>query len=500
MNAEEQFANLKFSIECSEMVLTRADRSLQIRGPGEIWQDEEGTVQFKIFADQAGYRGLQDYMSRPGIIGQLIPEEDYFTLEARDYCLPRWSAPRVLPVPRGGLDQGIACGYIYDLGQIKNQPANREFDHVTLRFRGKIEFPCNQGTQTIVRIGGVDRHTSSSLNAAFVDFDDYSLEVRHEQEHTFVFLQLPAGQLIQSTPSRIHETLQFVLGQELALMVTETTAGGQQVTRLTSPARGKGKVPPPLQFDGLDDGGHVWRLFTDYFRHVHRDARPAWHPISRHIGSVIESTAASLEARVLALAVAVEGLAGDCFPGIAPASPTLLAELDAVQAAIRTVTLEDQSRSRIKGSLDSMRRPRNSDVLRAFIANNHLPSGLYDSWTRLRNASAHGRGTGGRDTETTLRIQNEVLSLLYSLVFAAINYTGRRTDYSLPGWPTRAWPTRPPAVPPLPPSQASAPVAVAPQVAPPEIALPVAEPSASSATTKAPTSLERHEPSKPANT
>lgn len=311
---------------------------------------------------------------------------------------------------------------------------------------------------------------------------------------------MPAGQLTSATPSRIHEALQFVLGQQLALMVVETSVAGQHVTRLTSPARGHGRMSPPLQFQRMD-GGQVWRMFTNYFRHIHPNAELGWHPISRHVGSAIESTAASLEARVLALAVAVEGLAGDCFPGLAPVNPSFLAELDAVQTALQGVMLTDQSRGRISGSINAMRSARNSDVLRAFLTNNQLPNSLFESWRRLRNTSAHGGGAGGREMETILRLKSEVLSLLYSLVFAAINYTGHRTDYSLPGWPTLAWPIpQPSAAPPAPAPAAPAPVAGPPQVPPPAVAPPIPSPPASTVTTQAPTDPAPLEPPNPAST
>jgi hypothetical protein len=452
MSAKEDFAEGKFKIECSQMVLTRAGGDpVVVRGPGEIWQDQEGTLQYKMFADQAGYHALQAYKSQPRVVGQLIPDEDYFTLEAQEYSLPRWTADRVLPSCRGGLVDGFAYGYLHELVHTEPYPRDAESDFVRLRFRGKLEFPCNQGTETVIRVGGREHHTSSTLNAAFIEDGELRFDVLHEHEHTAVSLQLTAGELTPATPDRIRESLQFILGQQLALMVVEIGAEGQHLTRLTSPSRGEGKMLPPLQFHVVDEGGHVWRMFTNYFRHVYANAEPGWHPIYRHIGSAIESTAASLQARVLALAVAVEGLAGDCFPGLAPVSPDFLRELDAVQTAVQSVALIEQSRSRISGSLNAMRSPRNSDVLRAFIANNRLPNGLYDSWSRLRHPSAHGRGAGGRDIETTLRLQSEVLSLLYSLVFAAINYTGPRTDYSLAGWPTRSWPIPPaPAVAPQP--------------------------------------------------
>lgn len=443
MDAKKEFADLKFKAECNDMVLTRVGNpQLVIRGPGEIWQDTNGVLQFKIFATQQAYQTLRAYMGRPGVIGQIIPDEDFFTLRAQEHILPRWTAARILPSSRGGPIDGLAHGFINELVHTEEAPTNPEADFVSVRFKGKWDFPCNEGTETIIRVAGQERQTSSSLNVALIAEGDYRFEVRQEGEHTILSLQLPHGELTPATPSRLHEALQFVLGRQLSVMVIETTAGGQQTTRLISPPtdRGEGRMNPPLEFCGFDEGGHIWRMFVLYFRHVHSNPEPGWHPISRHVGSAIESTAASLEAEILALAVAVEGLVGACFPTLAPVSPDFLAELDAVNTALATVQMTNQTKKRVSGTIDQMRKPRNSDLLRVFVANNRLPNGLIKSWSSLRNSSAHGGGDGGREVERTSRLRSEVLSLLYSIVFAAINYTGPRTEYSLPGWPTRAWP------------------------------------------------------------
>jgi len=446
------------------MVLTNVGNpQFAIRGPGELWQDKDGVLQFKIFAAPQAYQALRAYMGRPGVIEQIIPDGDFFTLQAQEHILPRWTAERILPLTRGGPFEGLAHGYINELVRAENAPANPESDFVSVRFRGKWDFPCNEGTETIIRIAGQERQTSNLLNVAVVTDGEYRFEVRQESEHTTVTLQRPAGGLTTATPSRIHEALQFVLGRQLSVMVIETSSGAQRITRLTSPSmnRGEGRIHPPLAFLRFDEGGHIWRMFVDYFRHVHANAEPSWHPISRHVGSAIESTAASLDAEVLALAVAVEGLVGECFPNLAPVSAEFLTELDMVETALAAVQLTDQTRKRVKGTIGQMRMPRNSDLVRAFVANNRLPNGLIKSWSSLRNTSAHGGGDGGREIERTLRLRSEVLSLLYSIVFAAINYTGPRTDYSLPGWPTRAWPI------PQPPTAAPAPASGPPRAAAP---------------------------------
>jgi len=445
MSAKEDFADLKFRIECNRMVLTQTGGAgLVVRGPGEVWQDQEGVLQYKIFANQAGYQGLQGYLNLPGVVGQLIPDEDFFNLEAQEYNMSQWSAGRIIPSIRGGWQDGLAYGRLQELVRTEPRPTNPEQGFVLLALMGKLEFPCNQATETEIRVGEWFRHGGLCMNAAFFEDGEYKFAMLHESEHTVASLQLPAGQLTSATPSRIHEALQFVLGEQVTVMVTETNAGGQHVTRLTSPSRGHGRMSPPLRFRPVADGGHVWQIFTRYFRHIHSNAETGWHPISRHVGSTIESTAASLDTAVLALAVAVEGLAGECFPDLAPVNPAFLTELASVQTALRAIELSEATRNRVEGSLNAMRRARNSDVLRAFLEAQRLPTGLYDSWSRLRHTSAHGGGVGGRDIETILRLRSEVLSRLYSIVFAAISYTGPRTDYSLPGWSTRPWPIPPP--------------------------------------------------------
>ncbi len=485
MDAKKEFADGKFKTECCRMVLTNVGNpQFIIAGPGEIWQDEEGVLQYKIFVNRDAYRALHDYMGRPSVIGQVIPDGDFFNLHSEGHDSNIWNAVRILPSQRGGLFEGLAYGYINELTQTRDSPANAQIAYVEVRFRGKLDFPCNHGTQTILRVGGRDRQSSSSLNVAFAEDGSYRFETRHESNHTVVSLQLPAGEFTAATASRIREALQFILGKQLAVMVIESSSGGQQVTRFTAPSadRGHGDMSPPLQFHVIDEGGHVWRMFCNYFRRVHSDATPGWHPISCHIGRAIESTAASLDTEILALGVAVEGLVGECFPNLAPVSPAFLLELDAVQAVLHGVALTEQSRGRIAGSINAMRSPRNSDVLRAFLVATRLPNELFESWRRLRNASAHGGGAGGRDIETILRLRSEVLSLLYSISLAAINYTGPRTDYSVHGWPTRAWPIPLPHAAAPAPGPAPAPVAVTPQVPPPAVAPPVPNPPAPAAT------------------
>ena len=426
------------------MVLTNVgNNAVSVSGPGEIWQDEDGVLQFKIFIGMKACQDMRNQMLQPRTIGQLIPDGDYFTLKAQEYTsATRWGAQRVMPNSRSGLSGALAYGHLQEMMHFETIPKTG-FDFVLLRLKGKIPFPGNQAIQTVIRIGGEDRRFSNDYNAAFIDDNDHKFEVLHEGEHTVVSLQLPAGGLNDTTPSRVHEALQFVLGRQLAVVGIETGSAGGSTKRLISPIAGNGKVAPPLMFDSskhLDQGEHIWRLFVTYFCYIQKNTADNLHPISRHISSILESMAGSLDVGILALAVAVEGIVADCFQSLGQVNKDFLMELDAVRGALNGLKLTPASKKRLEGSIMGMRRPRNSDLVKAFLHAHHLPDGLYESWSRLRNTSAHGGGLGNRDIETVLKLRNEVLCLLYSLVFAAINYTGKHSDYSLSGWPTVMWP------------------------------------------------------------
>lgn len=111
MNDRRTLANLRFKLECGEITLTNdGETSLVIKGPGQLWQELDGQVSFKIFTNSKGYRDLLSHYRQPGVTGELVSDAAYFSLEAREFDGPSWHAPRVLPNVRGGFSEGLAWG------------------------------------------------------------------------------------------------------------------------------------------------------------------------------------------------------------------------------------------------------------------------------------------------------------------------------------------------------------------------------------------------------
>lgn len=436
------FADREFRIECNDMVLFReGDDPLVLRGPGEIWQDDDGQIQFKIFLPQVDYEALSAHLGRKRVAGKLLGDDDYFEFQAEELSGTIWFSDSVFPSTRGGLSGGLAKGTLQKLVSERELPSSTSKGSVRMRFDGKLRFPANQGSAVVKTVGEREVSRNMATDSARAESGDFSFNVRIEGKHTVVSASIPAAMNPELAEFRIRESLQFVLGREIDPLAVETYFGAINATKLLSAkfSKTKGRIQPPVRFQMVDWDDHFWNLFLSYFNYVSVDEREGWHPVSEHIGSTIQSSAASLGSEILALSVAVEGISGIvCAAGLP--EKTLLEDLANVAEALKDVKINETTRNRISGALSGMKKPRNSDMLRAFVEESKIPFARFESWKRLRHAAAHGASLHGRAIEDVLVLRSEVTMLLYSLVFHAIGYSGPRIDYSVEGWPEADWP------------------------------------------------------------
>jgi hypothetical protein len=439
MNDAIDFADGKFRIECHDMLLTRAGGPpLEVRGSGEIWQDEKARLQFKIFADSAAFNACRGHIYHLREPGRLIPDSDYFNLEAEELSGGIWRAERIFPSTRGGGMNGVVHGDVPQLQKTTTIPGfSRTGETIKVRFRGKIQFPCNNGTETVTHVGGAQVRSTSSLDAGIIEDGPARFVTRIESDHTSVDVRFSEAGLHEKTAYRIHESLQFVLGKELTIMAVETKRGIEETIQLVSPW--------PLQYNH-SNADAVWVMFRDYFRYVHADSSHTWHPISDHIGRVIESGATSLDTEILALGVGTEGLAGQCFLHLVPIHADFLTDLLKIENSLADLEVDEGSRGRVAGAIGAMRSPRNSDAIYAFVEQHHLPCVLFTSWKKIRNNSAHGNTIPGTQLSKLMQRRSYVYCLLYSMALSAIGYHGPHTRYDIFRWPAQDWP--PPGPPP----------------------------------------------------
>lgn len=75
---QTRLCTLNFKLECSYIVLTSAGAPLALHEPREIWQNDNGVLQYKVFADQERICGVQPFVfaSTPIDTTHAQPRED----------------------------------------------------------------------------------------------------------------------------------------------------------------------------------------------------------------------------------------------------------------------------------------------------------------------------------------------------------------------------------------------------------------------------------------
>ncbi|BAZ68716.1 hypothetical protein NIES4106_34820 [Fischerella sp. NIES-4106] len=81
-----------------------------------------------------------------------------------------------------------------------------------------------------------------------------------------------------------------------------------------------------------------------------------------------------------------------------------------------------------------MKSVRAKDRLRNLIDKGLLDKKLVDAWNKVRNKTAHGYVLEPEKFVENQKLSNQVTVLFNHLVFLAIGYLGKYTDYSEDGW------------------------------------------------------------------
>ncbi|MCK4795386.1 MAG: hypothetical protein KAV87_67275 [Desulfobacteraceae bacterium] len=308
-----------------------------------------------------------------------------------------------------------------------------------IRFPGNIEIPCNTVTESKTYVGDKIRQRSGKLNAARFSACNYEIEIRNEED----WLTLGVSSGLQKLPDflelRVGEALQFVLARSLSWSMLEIYEGNKDITSIRPLPIGesKSRAQPAIGYKRIDETGCVWKLYEKYLQHILSYSKPYWHPLSGFIHSVIEAMSGSLEAQALTLGVAVEGILRTEFADLALPGEEFENEIDKAKKLINESSLENSVKKRGIGAFDAMLQPRAEDRLKELVKKGLIEKELVEAWRKIRHRSAHADIMNSIDTREFLKLYDRVNVLFNQLIFLAIGYTGKYTDYSTYGWPLK---------------------------------------------------------------
>lgn len=435
----------RFTIDCTQLTLTPQsdDTSKKIHeGSGFIGQSQDGSFSLKIYCN--GDISPMDVFSRLNLpLGEIINEQHYYRLSAKDIKGRQWEAKSILPDIHAGPHP---AGYIvnarirelsYSSGDLYDEVDGY---YAGIYFPGDITIPCNTITKVEKIVDGEQRSYSGNLNISKFNACGIDFEIEKEADWLMLRALSNTKSIDDAAVVRFAESLQFVLAKSLSWSIVELFHRRTKKVKVRSCKRNvdQSRIQPPIQFQSVDPSNNVWSLFSKYLGHViNYNNNVLWHPIFRWIHAVIESGCSSIDTESLILSVAVEGLLNEEFNKLEFRSTELEAQIEKVRCIILQSDLEQTFKDRLLGSFGGMLKPRAKDLLHILKDRDLINALLLKEYGKLRDSSAHGEVADSSKFQVHLDRCAAVLVLFYHLIFLAIGYTGPYTDYSTHGFPVK---------------------------------------------------------------
>ncbi len=390
-----------------------------------------------VYDPMAAFRRINDFTS-----GVMLPDSNYYRLEARDVAGNVWTCPAV-DLRREERPDAVILTLSCD--RIRTEEASTVArPYAYLVFLDALDFPTNMVRTTTVERGGtlqsrdISRQDSQGVVASFQVSYDERKSVPGEKYSEF-FAWAPEG--ITAPPlfqDRMLEAIRFCTATMATPVMSETVADKVKVIELAkSRALNNGLVHPPLSASEHGIDGDFYKLFESYFNYACANADGKdFAPLSSKLGGLFTLKGVWLDTIVLLLGVAVEGvLSEDVFKTIGQPKKGLLEDIKKLIDTVKQAPVEQSLVTRVVNAVGNMKTNSAADKLHALIEVGALEEEDRKAWKRLRNASAHG--TFEVDPEGMQRLFDDVFRLttiIYKLVFLRIGYCGKYSNRAARGW------------------------------------------------------------------
>lgn len=446
MEDRNDFAGLllskKWDVPCVQMkvVQNAASEPATFFGKGHLYQDTDGTILFRLFPTEFANHNCLKFWPDKLVPGKLFPDNSYYSLEATDWYGRRWKWHRILPhIPSSFCNEKpevLVEGRLDEIRFDEDRSFRDNRNYLTMHFFVDAKVPAISVTETFTHFDGALRFSASALDHAQLNTDFGEFVVRTESGKLIVECESDKP-FPDHFPLRVSESLSFILARRLYWNVLDVCADGKRQVKLRGQ---KGSDPksasPPMADNHPNSPRWLWAMFTDYLNFVSKYTEPKFHPCTRHLFSIYQAYQGTLEAKTLALSVAVEGLVKDLYPQKGQEKAQIkkvvrqLRQHCEAWEGFRDEDIKRQLGDRLSGILGQLTTQRPKDTLFQLM-NEKLVEKLHiDAWAKLRNLAAHGEYLGSLTTQEIVDLIHVVEVLVYRLILKAIRYEGLFTDYA----------------------------------------------------------------------
>jgi hypothetical protein len=443
----DAFRRGAFDLDCKRMVLTRhKNNGERFEGQGYIRQSPDGALIFKTYVVQHNAEPHSDLTAGFGVkAGRLHSDEMFYDLDATGLDGTRWTATRIQTARHWyASDMSVLInGKIQSVIAHLDAPQPRHY--LRLHFFEEYDVPLHYMSET-------ERHGNRFLVRDRAEFEvcELKFEVRKREGTGETIVEVTSESAFPVAINlRIQEALQYITAKPASWRARVESEDKELRLELASPWRESIRTqfwPPinPISTHFLKRG---WGLFGKYLAYVVKDTEGTyWNPVAYHLHNVCEATANSVDARAVAVSVAVEAVAGLISVGDdkAKADQVALFQERMRELLAKQTDFADLAR-RMKGLINAMGNKRPQDTLYALADTGHVEKDYVEAWTYLRNRHLHPtlkdlKKPELEDYQKLVDHIHRVEVLLRQLTFYLIGYEGPFTDYGVEGFPTKQYP------------------------------------------------------------
>jgi len=378
-------------------------------------------------------------------VGQIIPEHVFYRLTATDLSGREWTSTHLYPIINTVQGGSLCTGELREIVQENSLQVPIKHEHLYLEIHDKIEIPCNTWSATMKTVAGQELN-SSSLNVLRFDASGYEITIQKESDALQIRTLAKGARLEEYFEVRIIEALQFVVARPVfwSVMQKWTSEGWKICIRPSRPNELQPRIGTPLS-NTPDSAESFCRMFENYLQYILTgNTGEKMHPISAQMHAICRASTGSIEAQALTLSVAIESILKYVHDSKYELSQEKRNWIEKAKSYFASWEGPNDLSERITGLLSMLHTSSASIRLRELVELKVIADSQEQAWRKIRHKFAHGEALGSLSRQEFLDLTNTELVLFYQLVFYAIGYRGKYTDYSLPGWPTKEYsaPTR----------------------------------------------------------
>lgn len=421
-----------FEIDCAEITLTqnKSDSPRVYSGPGTIYQNEDGSLEFKIF-HKCNSTTDSSFIISGSEVGKIIPNERYYNLRAIDTNDDVWVSERIL----------LKNEYMLFPSQtiiIKNHL--RKITKTTPRFDSqekesiiiiptKLRFPYNKYEKT--------NQNGLILNHCIINHQDLEIEFKEHDKYTRIYTKSNITNIDEKFKDVLIEAINITQGALSPISLLSLHIDDYIKTTIYSIVDYKlnNELPSFITMNRPDEFESFSKFIISYIETIksaHSDFYSYWYKINRSYQAGIETSA-------LSLTVAIEGIVKKKFLQFGKVDELTLTKINQAKRSIKSTKIKSEIKSRLLSLNGQLKNPTIKSALKGLYSNGCIEEIHLDGWVKLRNQSAHADDMENTITAQQILIDNYFvcLTLFYMLFLSNINYDGPYTCFHIRGWPTK---------------------------------------------------------------